>query len=371
MSAKPDVNKVALIVWSGDLETTKSTDSQVSDEGLVETVLKSLLENIGKGSVATSQVVSQPRGLNTSSVTASVVPASSERRSNDPTRKLCCPKRLIRADFLKGQPERSTARVHPKVVIHKSNRNRKPLPQISQLQSRAATVSWEDGELESWAPNPAIVADASSEDELAHDTPRPAKPSSLPKAVGLPNQTRHVKRKRPFKQVTLPKSARLSKPTGRASQTATTQIAHLQPIEWVFWVQASDEIGYWRAFSEFPKTTQVLFTRKFSAEHLQKPSHINDYARMLRNRKAYRHRDICVGNMTYWRRNEPSKWKTAGGNKERTCDTCLKAGRFCARMVEVGNVVKLGFFPVAGAGRTGVEWEELRYWAREKKGKKQ
>lgn len=78
--------------------------------------------------------------------------------------------------------------------------------------------------------------------------------------------------------------------------------------------------------------------------------------------KTYLHRDRCVGNITHANRNEASEWKKTGGDKEKACDCCLGKQRFCARVVDAGGVVKLGFFPVPEACRVGVLWQELHYW---------
>ncbi|KAF1932796.1 uncharacterized protein M421DRAFT_1383 [Didymella exigua CBS 183.55] len=212
-----------------------------------------------------------------------------------------------------------------------------------------------------------LVAEESSEDELMHDTRKPAKPTGPPKVTNPSKQSSSSEPTRASKKSRLSQPVVVSNAAEPASETTTDQVAQLPPVEWVFWVQVSEEVGYWRLFSEFPNTAQVLFKCKFSTDYLQKPGHVADYARMLRSRETYRYRDVCVGNVTYWRRNEPSKRKIAEGNKEMTCDTCLNTGRFCARMVKVDGVVKLGFFPVPDAARNGVGWEKLYYWAGEKK----
>jgi hypothetical protein len=93
------------------------------------------------------------------------------------------------------------------------------------------------------------------------------------------------------------------------------------------------------------------------------------YSLMLR-RRAYQVRDApdrCVGNVTHLRRSEPNKWTAAGGDQQKTCDTCIRQKRFCARLVETGGVVKLGFYPLPGHIGEKVEWRDIRYWADGKK----
>lgn len=187
--------------------------------------------------------------------------------------------------------------------------------------------------------------DETSEDELLHDTPRPAKPTPKPK----------------------PKPKARSKPKVKAKSSSTPRLlqaptSHPEHIDWVFRIHA-DEVGYWRPLSDFPPNIRTSFVSKFSADFLTKPRHIKQYASMLRNRETYLTRDLCVGNVTYWGRNEPSKWTKTGGDKELTCDTCINRGRLCARIVMVGSDVKLVFYPLPESSRADVAWNELRYWA--------
>jgi hypothetical protein len=275
---------------------------------------------------------------------------------------------------VEGQHEPSTDqhhKAHPRVVIPRSSHN-SDLPQggqlrprtVSQLQSRAATESWDDGELEAQSLTPESVAEETSEDELAYETPRVVKTT---KTATLQREARSAKRTKLSKRTRLSKPAVAPKSPRRVSKNTTLPTVRLEPIDWVFWIQVDDRVGYWRPLSEFPRATQILLKRKFRKDFLQKSYHVNYYARMLRNRSNYLHRDMCVGNITYANRNEPSKRKKALGDKEKTCDTCSNTGRFCARMVKVENVVKLGFFPALDARREATGWDDLRYWAGGKK----
>ncbi|KAJ4987939.1 hypothetical protein SVAN01_06514 [Stagonosporopsis vannaccii] len=248
---------------------------------------------------------------------------------------------------------------NPKAVIPQTKHARRSLQTISRLQSRAATESWEDDELAAQPLEPKAIAE-DSEDELLHDTPKPAAAAAT---TSPSNPTRASKQIRPTKQAEALKSG------SRASSIKTARLTPLEHIDWVFWVQVDDETGYWHSLSDFPRTTQVLFKRVFTTDYLQKPYHVAYYARMLRNRERYLDRDICVGNQTYANRNEASKCQLAKGDKQKTCDTCFKKGRFCARVVEVGKEVKLGFFPVLDASRKGFGWREMGYWVGEKKKK--
>ncbi|KAF3050193.1 hypothetical protein E8E11_006961 [Didymella keratinophila] len=278
--------------------------NQLTSKGLLEDVTKNSSEDVSQRITAVTPTASQPSTAVTSSLLASVAPGNSEK----------C--------------------------------------------SRAATESWDDGELEAQSMNGKFTAEETSADELAWETPRPAKSTSSPRSRKKTNVRRQPKAQ---KLASAPISVRrVSKPTRRF-------VAQIQTIEWVFWIQVSDGVGYWRPLADFPNATQTQFKRKFDMDFVQTPRHIKLWMTMLSKREKYLDRDMCVGNVTYWGRNEPSKWKKALGDKEKTCDTCFKAGRFCARMVKVGDVVKLGFFPTLDAEKTAVNWRKIRHWIGEKK----
>ena len=200
-----------------------------------------------------------------------------------------------------------------------------------------------------------MIEDDFSGDELLHETRKQIEAHKLARQRKLSNRTR------------LRKPAMVVMSTRPAPKVLAAQIAHLDLIDWVFWIQADDEVGYWRPLSDFPNATKVQIKRKFDTDFLQTPRHIRLWRAMLSNQDKYLDRDMCVGNVTYWSRNKPSKWKKAQGDKEKTCDTCFNAGRFCARMVKVGDVVKLGFFPALDVGNTAVGWRKIRHWVRERK----
>ncbi|KAF3042369.1 hypothetical protein E8E12_005681 [Didymella heteroderae] len=323
---------------------------QVRDQGLTETILTSISENITRHSVAPARVNTQSQAGSASSSATGAVPARSVEHSDGLTRRI-------------GTFAISRHKTHPKVITpctnHKdgSRRRIRALPRtISHLRSRAATESWEDGELEAQSINTEPAAEETSEDELAYDTPRPAKPSKL---VRLPKSGGQAKSKRPTKS---PK---------RVPKLTRAPAAQFEKIDWIFWIQA-DDVGYWRPFSDFPRTAQRLFELKFSSDYLQRQYHIHHYARMLRNRDKRVAKYMCVNNVTHENRNKPSRWRKTG-DQDSTCDLCFHMRRFCARLVKVDRTVKLGFFPLPECDRDGVTWKEIQFWIRgeEKKGDEQ
>lgn len=349
------------------LKEQDNVTNQLANNGLLETVTKSFSEDANKRTTITTQKVSLAQATSTLSLPTSVT-AGHDERTGDLECTTQGSKHLGLADCLKAhsrtssEPRRLT---HPQVVIPKSRRDghlpvrSKACPEsISLLRSRAATESWDDGELEAQSINGTPTAEDTSADELACDTSRPAK-STTPAHM---KKKTHVRR-RPK----LPKLARTPKSMRRVSKHARRPVVRIKPIEWVFWIQVSDEVGYWRSLSDFSSATRIQFQRKFDTDFLQTPRHIRLWRVMLSNRDKYLDRDMCVGNVTYWSRNEPSKWEKAQGDKEKTCDTCFNAGRLCAKMVKVGDVVKLAFFPALDAGNTEVDWRKIHHWDGERK----
>jgi hypothetical protein len=331
---------------------------QASNQGIPEAVVKRWFDRKIKETYPTPPSSNQSVPRHSPSSNTSVSLASNGSLNRKKHSYIC----VNRAQSCTDEPRppatpRFRILKNPKVVIRKSNRIPLPLQQVSQLQSRAVTESWEDGEIENQVSNPQAISGDSSEDELLHDPRRPVAQSG---SVAHPKPTKPPKSQR---------QRRLPRPTIRAleSTSPASQFAHQSPIDWAFWIQVSNEIGYWRPLPDFPSAKQVQFKRKFDTDFLQTPRHIRLWMQMLRNRETYLDRDICVGNMAYWGRNEPSKWSKARGDKEKTCDTCFRAGRFCARMVKVGDVVMLGFFPALDAGETAVDWRKIRHWSGEKK----
>lgn len=324
------------------------------NQGLSDAVAKRLSDRRTQGLFLTPPTSNQSvSGLSTSSNTN--VSLASNRSAS---RKFIPSKYQKRAKCCGGgtrplTTDRFRVLRSPKVVISRSNRMSLPL-QVSQLQSRAVTESWEDDEIEIRAPNLQVIPEDSSDDELLHDTPRPNEQAGAPK---LPKATKKVSQRKLEKPTTIaPKSH------APAIKVLAAQLVQGLPIDWAFWIQEDNEIGFWRPLSDFPSATQVQFKLKFDADFLQTPRHMRLWAAMLKNCDNYLNRDICVGNTTYRGRKTPSKWTIAGGNKERTCDTCLRAKRFCARMVKVGEVVRLGFFPAAIDEKPTVDWQSIHRW---------
>lgn len=85
MSDKVDIYKQALILTSSDHVLWKQRDSlveQIIDEGWGKALLISMSEDLGRGSVATPQDVSQPRASTAPSSATSAAPFSDERRGD-------------------------------------------------------------------------------------------------------------------------------------------------------------------------------------------------------------------------------------------------------------------------------------------------
>ncbi|KAF9697360.1 hypothetical protein EKO04_004634 [Ascochyta lentis] len=320
--------------------------------GLLEAVFSSLIQSGNDQSVLTSPVVElYPR--NSSKRVPGRIPSTSSSRGLSAARGYGnTPRRQKNTPV--NTPLRQV-RKSPKVLVpvRKPDQTRQ-IPR--RTQGRANTLSqallWrdfsllaEDSSPERQLSNGEAPIDELSGDELQLDAPKPTKPAPS-------------KKQTPAKPGRKAKSA---KPARRARPTPPTPLEH---IDWVFWIQA-DEVGYWKPLSEFPCPVAISFERNFNTEFLSKPHHIKYYLRMLKSRARVLGRDICVGNATYGNRNTPSKWRRTGGDREKTCDTCFKRGRFCARLVRSGRGVQLGVYPLPGAERMDLGCEAMRYWARD------
>lgn len=95
-------------------------------------------------------------------------------------------------------------------------------------------------------------------------------------------------------------------------------------------------------------------------EYLSTPQRRHTYGSFAEGKKLVAHRCVnwvviqnCSGKMTF-----------AGGDTLRACDTCVKAKRLYARLIDIhGEERKLGFYPLPDADRVRRHINDLRHWA--------
>ncbi|KAF2712802.1 hypothetical protein K504DRAFT_212383 [Pleomassaria siparia CBS 279.74] len=73
---------------------------------------------------------------------------------------------------------------------------------------------------------------------------------------------------------------------------------------------------------------------------------------------------MCLSKMTVASGGRPGipSWKLAEGNKDMSCDHCLKLNRLCIRIVKIDGEYRFGIQPVPENLREGSTWEDTRFW---------
>ncbi|CAO2648091.1 Nn.00g090130.m01.CDS01 [Neocucurbitaria sp. VM-36] len=146
-------------------------------------------------------------------------------------------------------------------------------------------------------------------------------------------------------------------------QAAAAPTEKLPDIDWVLWIPCSPKNGDWKALSSLPHTVKISFVSKFNKDYLSKPHHVRSYICMLRFRIDALAWNRCVGHVAYKSSISRITWSKANGDRDSTCDLCFRKGRFCARLVRVGTVIKLAFFPLPQSTRINLKWNSLAFWA--------
>jgi hypothetical protein len=148
-------------------------------------------------------------------------------------------------------------------------------------------------------------------------------------------------------------------------------ILNPHPIEWALFIPTNHgSDGHFEPLSILPPFTRAklmfTFINAYRTEGIK--SRNLGYARYVRyvNRQRYVENGSCLGNTVYRNaRQGIMKYTKAKGNKQRSCDVCVRLGRLCARMVEAEEgEYKLGIYPLPETFRKGKKWDEVRFWVR-------
>jgi hypothetical protein len=81
---------------------------------------------------------------------------------------------------------------------------------------------------------------------------------------------------------------------------------------------------------------------------------------MVRHKNTYLKNNMCVSWLVWGYQKKEMEM-----NRKTSCLQCTPKSRFCARLVRVGQDVKLGFFPVHRVHGSDLAWDRLEFWIAE------
>jgi hypothetical protein len=132
-------------------------------------------------------------------------------------------------------------------------------------------------------------------------------------------------------------------------------------IQMIVWVPDDNE--GWKSMSSLPLRLSTYLQKKLNSDYNDTPSHTKVYSRMFR----YRERNLetaCANYFVIHRTSSKNHWDEALGNKNRTCDHCIRSKRICARLVRVHDVIHFALFPLPEHRRLDKVWTDVEYWVR-------
>jgi hypothetical protein len=149
-------------------------------------------------------------------------------------------------------------------------------------------------------------------------------------------------------------------------------ILHPHPIEWSLFIPTNNgSDGHFEPLSALPPLIRAKLMFRFINAYRTEGIKTRNlgYARYVRdvNRQKYADNGSCLGNIVYRNvRQGKVSYTKAKGNKQRSCDVCVRLGRLCARMVKAGEdeEYKLGIYPLPETFRKGKKWDEVEFWVR-------
>jgi hypothetical protein len=127
-------------------------------------------------------------------------------------------------------------------------------------------------------------------------------------------------------------------------------------IDFVFWVPTESGCA-WRSWHDLPQAGKTLFMKKFQQDYLNTIPRANYFDTMVRHKHNKVKQNKCVAEeLGRYGKNDMKM------DRKTSCDSCTSKSRFCARLVNIGYGVKLGFLPVHGVDGSDVAWDRLDFW---------
>jgi hypothetical protein len=117
----------------------------------------------------------------------------------------------------------------------------------------------------------------------------------------------------------------------------------------------------WVPIDDLPSPTKIEIKELYATKTC-KPHREKDYDQMLRNYRCYLNNERCINNRVNRKSSAEFTFVLAVEDKKRACDQCIKQGCLCARLIEEGDMVKVGLYPLPIAFRDTVDWTELSFW---------
>jgi hypothetical protein len=101
---------------------------------------------------------------------------------------------------------------------------------------------------------------------------------------------------------------------------------------------------------------------KFDSDFLDTAGHRIEWRRMLENPERSMSKGRCVNNVVFSKSGKPMTYAAADGNESRACDHCVNKDRICAKLVQLGDKVKMAVYPLPPGLREGLKWNEMGFW---------
>jgi hypothetical protein len=118
----------------------------------------------------------------------------------------------------------------------------------------------------------------------------------------------------------------------------------------------------WHPVSSMAVQDGEAFHTKFTNDYLVDSPKAKRYSYMARHPEKYTKAGLCVNRVIRQGGSGSNPFDKAGGDEQSACDTCIRTGRLCVRVVEKYEGFGLCAYPLPQRYREGSLWVHMGFW---------